>query len=177
MHCNKHVIKLSSELANMLLWPLKLNGFKLPNNQQGKEVKLSHFRHPASLWVRASKANYQWALTHFVELLNQYSERYGRLHFARVYYDFILENLAKVMHLIPSGKLTQFARCFGNLTEALNADIQDTVKAYRVYYILDKSDFARWPSFKQVPKWFGPGSLAYGFIDPSFKNGKYTKRK
>ncbi len=42
--------------------------------------KLTHKNHPSAIWVRRSKANYNWVLTHAIELCHLYFLQTGKRH-------------------------------------------------------------------------------------------------
>ena len=168
--CTAHKRKMGSEACNMLMWPLKRLGLKLPDTQKGDEVRLSHENHPATKWINNSEENYHWAVIHAKELLEEYARLYKRRHYADVYMDFIITNLNKIkfgsVYQIP------FARCFGDFSENL-IGVRDPVDAYRQFYWLDKEKFARWEHLYAIPD-FWPKDQKY--IDKAFKDGIYTKR-
>ena len=170
--CNKHVIKMCSETANMLLWPFKNMGIELPYSKLGRPLRLSHQNHPATKWTCESEENYKWSRTHFITMLRSYKDRYGRRHYAENYAEFISRN----EHLLAflNSKQTPFARCFGKFEEQLQS-IEDTVSAYRQYYILDKVNFARWPSEESIPDWWQFEKSE--FLDSSFVDGVYSKKR
>lgn len=147
--CNKHIVKMASESACMLLWPLKEIGLKLPKNKQGVEVRLSHRNHPATIWTCKSYENYCWHFNHFGAILEEYTRRYGKIHFAENYWQFIHEN--KYRLTFNKFALTPFPRCFSVFANELKE--LDTVEAYQKYYILDKSKFAKWP-VERIPSWW-----------------------
>ena len=56
-HCDKHVVKMIIESAQMLYcahWVLN------PENLPENAYKLAHKNHPSSIWVRESYDNYMW---------------------------------------------------------------------------------------------------------------------
>jgi len=73
LHCDKHVIKMIIESAQMLYsahWALES---PLPHNA----YKKTHVNHPCSKWVRLSLENYLWLCTLAKELCKEYKFRYG----------------------------------------------------------------------------------------------------
>lgn len=169
--CNKHIVKMCSETANMLLWPFKLSGHRLPLSQSGKEVGLSHQNHPASVWIRESSSNYEWAVEHLRALLKEKEFRYNSKHYAENYFYFIFNNFKKLEW--NSNNFTRFAGCFGQWKEQVEKDSQDRVSQYRTFYCLDKQKFARWPSLEKIPEWWPHKSV--DFVDKNFKNSIYSK--
>lgn len=171
LQCNKHVVKMSSETANLLLWPFKHLNQALPPTQSGEPIRLTHENHPASIWTRASKQNYDWALTHLESLCSEYARRYGREHYATTYLNFCKQNYRLLS--LPNIGSTPFARCFSSFSDVL-ANVEGVVEAYRSFYILDKISFARWPSVDSIPDWWP--TKDHSFVDKSFVSGVYAKR-
>lgn len=169
--CNKHVIKMPVETANLLLWPFKDAGLKLPIKQDGTEVKLSHQNHPCSLFTKANRNNYDWVFTHFVSLIEEYNKRYKRQHECAKIIKYIERNIS----LVNFGK-SQVPRslCFGKYSREFFQDMS-YVCAYRKYYWLDKNVFAKWPSKSTIPEWWYGGQTDQ-WIDKFFVDGNYVRR-
>ena len=134
--------------------------------------KHRHYVHPASQWLRESKENFLWMVEHFKAQLDEYKVRYKREHGTAQHLNWIENNFRSIN--FPTTGLTPFARCFGPFKEELDRTEPDTVQAYRKFYILDKIDFAKWPSLEKIPDFWVEKSEK--FVDKSFKNGQYTKR-
>lgn len=170
LQANKHVVKMPTETANMLLWPHKLIGAPLPKAKSGEIIRLSHENHPATKWILRSSANYEWALTHLKGLCDEYKKRYKNTHYAENYLDYCEAKKAQ-LNFCEHG-LTPFARCFGSFAEVIKDERIEI--AYQQFYIKDKYDFAKWPSIWDIPA-FWPSNDSR-FVDESFENGVYTKR-
>lgn len=168
-YCLKHLSKMPSEVANMLLWPFKLKGYLLPLTKDGSVRRLSHQNHPVSAWIRESVANYEWALNHLWALCGEYQKSYCKVHDASRLWRFCRD--APRIFDFPTDILTPFPRCFSNFKQQLDAEVPDAIQAHRQFYWLDKREFARWPSADAVPKWWPDAPQKY--VDKSFKNGKY----
>ena len=173
--CLSHLVKMPTETLNILLIPFKLQGFTLPNNKSGKEYKISHVNHPASIWARESQDNYNWLFKHASFMIYFYECAYKRMHFAQKGLDWIQYNYFSLN--LPDIGPTNPARCFSDYKESIDAnpDFVDTVEAYREFYRLDKKGFAKWPSINNIPDWWIDKSEK--FVSKSFVNGEYTKRK
>jgi len=156
----------------MLLWPFKLSGYTLPLTKEGRDRRLSHLNHPVSVWARASRANYDWALNHLWALCDEYNRSYGKIHDAHRLWRFC-RDAPRILDF-PSGDiLTALPRCFSSYKGALDASTPDTIAAYRQFYWLDKREFARWRSADEVPAWWPDDPQKY--VDNSFKDGKYCR--
>ena len=79
LHCDKHVIKMIIESAQMLYcahWVI--DSSVLPSTA----YKKAHTNHPCSIWVRKSLSNYLWLCSLGIWLCKEYQYRYGehKLH-------------------------------------------------------------------------------------------------
>ena len=66
MHCDKHVIKMILETAQMLC-----------SAYEDAPYKRTHVNHPCSIWARKSKSNYLWLIKLGMALHDEYQFRYG----------------------------------------------------------------------------------------------------
>lgn len=171
--CNRHVVKMISESANILLWKCKKEGYELPLSKSGTPVKLSHENHPATKWALESWGNYKWLYEHLFAMLFEYYTRYKQKHFCETYMNYLYDIRNRLD--FDKEEQTHFKGCFGNLNEQCGNKDMSTVDGYRLYYWLDKSSFARWPSVDKIPVWWY-GGKDEKWVDPSFHNGEYTKR-
>lgn len=127
-HCDKHVVKMITESAQMLSTACRLNGI---NNG----YKACYKFHPCSIWTRESLSNWLW-LRELVKHLNK--EWRSRYHHSRNHkaYD--------VVKSLPEPKikdigLTKFAQAMPDEYRSV-----DAVDAYRSYYMGDKRHIAQW---------------------------------
>jgi hypothetical protein len=110
--------------------------------------KQAFANHPCTVWARQTKENYMWLADHTLELCQEYTRRYGKVHSC--------EEMAKWFSMYyplktPDGDLTSFAQAMPDKYKAENA-----VKAYRNYYLGEKARFARWKE-KNIPEWYSEG--------------------
>ena len=132
-HCDKHVIKMILESAQMLSAVVRLNGHDIG-------YKLTHKNHPCTIWARESLSNYNW-LVRLTRLLNyEYRYRYEKDVNHKSY------DLVKTLPIpdLPDIGLTPFAQAMPDQYKNKNA-----VKAYRDYYINEKSSFLTWTKRKK----------------------------
>lgn len=94
MQCNKHVVKMILETAQMLCTAHRVcDGTRLVSEKTGKPLqqydhplwhnelyKCAHINHPSTKWIRESDGNYMWAYQHFIALCDEYTFRYGKIH-------------------------------------------------------------------------------------------------
>lgn len=137
--CDKHIVKMTVETAQMLSGPLSKIG--IPG-----VYKATHWNHPCSVWARTSLENYQWLLQHGFSLAIEYTYRYDKVHKSI----YTIMECNKQYHLLnlPSMGLTEFAQALPE--ECKNVD---PVEAYRLFYRLHKKKFATWKR-RDVPEWF-----------------------
>ena len=75
MQCDKHIVKMPLETAQMLCSVLHRHG-------QGDKVlyKEAHKNHPCTLWTGDSVDNFIWLWKHGMELCFEYTRRYNKIH-------------------------------------------------------------------------------------------------
>jgi hypothetical protein len=142
MHCDKHVVKMILESAQMLSTIANQNGLQGP-------YKSTHKNHPCTLWAGKTLDNYLW-LYHLMESLNkEFKHRYsGKDHasWLKIYESDIVYEID-----LPLIGLTEFAQAMPEKYKD-----PDPVKAYRAYYIGEKKNFAKWTK-REIPDWFKNG--------------------
>ncbi len=73
---DKHVVKMILESAQLLSTAHHL----LESKNAPLLYKPTHAKHPSAVWVRQSKAHYEWLYEHFIALCEEYTNRYGKVH-------------------------------------------------------------------------------------------------
>ena len=96
-HTNKHIVKMILEYSALLSiahrvldgepMPVKTKTgrnttrYILSDPELNEHLKHDrHIHHPSSAWVRQSKDNYVWLYNLFVNVLDEYTYRYGKIH-------------------------------------------------------------------------------------------------
>ena len=148
MMCDKHVVKMIVEGCQMLSTNHRLSGSPTVYTIHMNLYKQAFANHPCTVWARQTKENYMWLADHTLELCQEYTRRYGKVHSC--------EEMAKWFSMYyplktPDGDLTSFAQAMPDKYKAENA-----VKAYRNYYLGEKARFARWKE-KNIPEWYSEG--------------------
>jgi len=136
--CDKHVVKMILESAQLMAAACLLNGADSP-------YKLTHKNHPCSIWARQTRDNYLWLLEHHAAMLDEYTHRYGRTHKTADHFD----HWRRGVRSVPSGNLTPFAQAMPDELRVPG----DAVAAYRAYYNRDKAGFATWRN-RSIPEWW-----------------------
>jgi hypothetical protein len=125
------------ETAQMLATAIQRHGGKAT-------YKPTHQKHPSTLFVGDTRANYRWTLRHFSALCREYTRRYGKRHNCEDYLKEFIEG-AKV---IPEGKLTAFPNCAANQSKGISyKHVEDVHEAYKMY-LCD-----RWQTDAREPVW------------------------
>ena len=79
MMCDKHVVKMILESAQMLCTAHRVLDGEEYANKMGL-YKMAHKNHPSTIWVRSSFHNYRWLWQHMCALMKEYTYRYGKTH-------------------------------------------------------------------------------------------------
>lgn len=139
-HCDKHVVKMILEHAQMISTTLRYFELDAP-------YRMTHKNHPCSIWVRESRENFYWLKQLTFHLNNEFKYRFsGKSH----------KSWEAIKHIespaqLESKGLTTFAQA---MPEAYRSS--DPVEAYRKYYIKDKAYMAKWTG-REIPLWFLEG--------------------
>jgi hypothetical protein len=116
----------------------------MPLTAKGTPLKGGYHNHPCTRWCGDSRENFNWASIHALELCNEYTKRYSKIHSCQKG----IEKLCDMDYLIPEGELTKWAQAMPDEYRD-----EDAVKAYRTYYKKDKKEFATW-KMGNVPDWW-----------------------
>jgi hypothetical protein len=137
--CDKHIVKMPLETAQMLCTALQSKGV------QDSPYKPAYQKHPCTVWVSQSRANFNWTVEHGLELCAEYTRRYRRRHKCQD----VIEWASGYFKRIPELGLTPFAQAMPEVYK--NACV---VTAYRAYYLGEKASIATWKSPGKTPEWF-----------------------
>ena len=157
MQCNKHVVKMSCETAQLLC-----SAF----NPGEAPYLRSHYNHQHAIWARESRDNYRWLLIHGLALCKEYTERYGKIHASEKVIKWCFRNAYRIDFpkeglTTPPYAISPDMNCRTLISEF---DSLSRVEQYHLYYIMDKSHFAVWPEGK-MPQWYLEGELIYHEMD------------
>lgn len=161
-HCDKHVVKMILESAQLLSTAhrvldgaegvkLSSNGRKLktwvlPDWRETEVYAATHVNHPCAVWARASDENYHWLEDLFVQLCLEYTKRYAKIHLCEVK---LRDTLCYPPDSIPLESFTEPPQAMPDYCKVSG----DAVSAYRNYYIKEKSDIAVW-KHSTKPYWY-----------------------
>lgn len=142
LHCDQHVVKMVIECAQLLSTAHHVAGSATP-----EMYNATHINHPCAIWVRKCHYNYDWVYTLYQALSHEYTKRYGRIHKSSKLMDCLLNlpngiSFAEIDTIPPQCMPEQYQN--SNKTQA------HCVSAYRTFYVMDKSKFARY-RYSPVP--------------------------
>lgn len=159
-HVDKHCVKMILEYAQLLSTAHRvLDGtlsttlsdtgrkrqtYSLADARDGVLYSATHINHPSAVWVRQSSTNYKWLYSLFVELMAEYTHRYGKVHAT----DRLAYELAKLPKNIPQGSFTE-------PTPAMPDEYKvngDSIQSYKNYYLGDKKRMFSWKN-RETPSW------------------------
>ena len=142
MHCDKHVVKMILESAQMLSIAHRvLDGDEIADSKG--LYKMIHKNHPCAIWARTNSENYGWLWSLYDNLMKEYTYRYYKHHAS----ERMIHNLWALPQNMPHGDFTDPPQCMPDYCKN-----DDTVSAYQSYYIVEKSDFATWKR-RVKPEW------------------------
>ena len=144
MQCDKHIVKMPLETAQMLCSVFHRHG-------QGDKVpyKEAHKNHPCTLWTGDSVDNFIWLWKHGMELCFEYTRRYNKIHKCQqVIMDLSKTDLGTLQY--QDMEMTPHPQCMPDEYKC-----GDPVRAYRQYYNFNKKDIAKWEKSRPTPDWFG----------------------
>ena len=140
MLCDKHVVKMILETAQMLSTAHRL----LETPQAPFVYKATHTNHPSTKWLRSSQIAYKHGLHHLRGLLLEYELRYGKIHKT----SGLLYHLSKIPEALPVLPFVDPPQCMYDECKG-----PDTVAAYRDYYRMRRNEIdMRWTN-REAPAW------------------------
>lgn len=134
MQCDKHVVKMAVETAQMLSTVL------------GGPYKPTHANHPSTIWAGKHTI---WAYDHYLALCAEYQFRYGRVHKCLEHADLFQQLMIQQRPVWQRPAWEDPPQC---MPEQYHGP--DTVEAYRNYYAGEKAYFARWDNGRPAPDWY-----------------------
>ena len=179
MSCDKHVVKMILESAQMLCTAKrvldgkeyygqtkngrKIRRWKLDNsNEEAIIYKAGWLGHPSTQWVLKSAYNYVWLYKHMMALNEQYKLRYNHTKDHTC-----IQKLGQLLSVPP--KNARIDVMGTDATPAMPDECKvagDVVASYRNYYIMKKRRFATWKSPAKMPDWYKDGVLSMGKVSP-----------
>lgn len=166
-HVDKHVVKMILEYAQLLstahrvLDGTLIDGYSKTGRKQKRYVlsddrestlySATHLNHPSAVWARKRESHYRWLFSLWIELMDEYTYRYGKVHASA--------RLISYLNKPPSN--IEFGGGFDQPTPAMPDTYKvpgDAISSYQMYYIQDKARMANWKK-RSVPQWFSTGVI------------------
>ena len=160
MHCDKHIVKMPIEYAQLLSTAHRvLDGeeyvgetktgrrakrFRLSDEREKHLYMASHIKHPDGIWVRECSGNYYKLFFLYMSVLAEFTHRYGKVHGASKP-SFWLQ---KAPNNIIIGDETKLPQCMPD-----DCKTENVIEAYHNYYREYKKDFATWKN-RETPSWY-----------------------
>lgn len=132
-HCDKHVVKMVLETAQILSTVSGLGPYKP-----------THHKHPCVLWAGTSQQNFNWLVELGLALGAEYTYRYDKVHKSEA-----VIRICSEYDELPDTGLTVFKQCMPlHLIQ-----YKDPVGGYRNYYMKAKRHFCTWKR-RSKPDWW-----------------------
>lgn len=129
-HCDKHVIKMILESAQLLCTAHRVvdgdDHYNLPGELDSTLYKATHINHPCSLWTRQSIPQYFWLKDLFYYLCKEYTFRYEKVHLCET----------KLLEILSTPPENIYSVGFVDPPKCMPAEFKhhDTIIAYQLYY-------------------------------------------
>jgi hypothetical protein len=140
-HCDKHVVKMILESAQILCTAHDRYGEPIPDG-----YKPTHRNHPCVVWASECIENYEWLWNLFKWLTVEYNFRYSKIHATS-------RKLLGATRNPPKGMLSKGFRTPFALAMPDKYKTSDAVTSYRNYYLGEKRNIATW-SYCETPNWW-----------------------
>jgi len=146
-HCNKHVVKMVLETAQILSTVIQKHWNIEPIN---KLYRPTHFNHPCALWAR-SPENFYWLCKLGLAIGREYTYRYGKTHKSVQ----IIKNAMEYIdpNVLESTHPSNFVMAMPDKYQSHNV-----VESYRSYYVGEKSEILEYKR-RNKPKWINEKML------------------
>lgn len=157
--CDKHIVKMITEYAQLLSGALIELGFEAP-------YKMTHRNHPCARWVRESYYNFKYLSDLLTYYHVEYKRRYGQEKehgaFVKIYeavrhigiaqiHDRFIEVFGRTGLSIPPCVVPEHYKVYSDEENLVQTE-DDVVQSYRNYYIGDKLRFVTYRNV-QPPEW------------------------
>ncbi len=138
MHCDKHVVKMILELAQMLSCAHHVHN----SPHASKVYRKTHVNHPCTKWTCENRLHYHRVFGLFKALLAEYTYRYHKVHASERLIPYLQDNPC------PSGDYKVAPQA---MPDEYKNDCLFT--AYKNYFNGEKQHIASWTN-RPIPHWF-----------------------
>ena len=136
-HCDKHVVKMILETAQMLSTAYRKKFIFSSTESAGELYKPAFPKHPMTIWVGASGDNFFWTIQLLDQLLYQYTLRYKKVHST-----IKISNLFHKTYTLWHDWKTEFTTPPQCMPDEYKH--KDYITAYKQYYVGEKKRFAKY---------------------------------
>ena len=147
--CDKHVVKMPLEEAQMLCTTVRLHAPDYA--EEAGLYRAVHQKHPCTIWAGQSRANYRYSLDMFKYMCREYTHRYGKVHASWRLYDALVD----AEQYVPDGLITPHPECFSEHTD-LKSGKSWPIQSYRKFYMTKQKRFKMVWTRRDMPEWFVP---------------------
>ena len=162
MHNDKHVVKMILEYAQLLSTAhrildgtlvegvsksgRKAKRYQLPDDRDGILYTATHANHPSAVWARSDEVHYRWLFSLWIELMDEYTYRYGKVHASARLIGSLNKPPKNIKFeggfIAPPPAMPESYRVEGN-----------SIQSYHNYYAGEKVKMSRWTN-RHMPVWF-----------------------
>ena len=142
-HCDKHVVKMILESAQMLSTAHRI----IDKSDDDILYREAYKNHPSTIWARSGLYHYRWLQSLFNGLGKEFEQRYNKPHNTIIK---LSERLKDAPRFIKEVEFSQPPQCMPDIYKR-----DCSVDAYRAYYKGEKVGFATWKT--KTPEWFNEG--------------------
>lgn len=149
-HCDKHVVKMIVETAQMISTTFEHYG-----EHKIYMLKPVFKNHPCTIWARQSYENLHWLIGLGYFLCKEYSKRYDKKHkYDGEFYHAVMKDLHFIeKDRFPEQGLTQFYCAMPDDCKIIFNGRLQPIASYRNYYRNEKRSICKW-KLGNVPTWF-----------------------
>jgi len=154
--CDQHICKMVLEEAQMLNTAVRIHAPEFA--EEAGPYKIAYTNHQATIWARETRINYRFAVRLMKAMNDEYMYRYVTRSDGSVNYGHKsmrhFDALVEAEKYIPdvSNFMTPHPQCFSGHDDCKTNEDWPIV-AYRAFYTLDKSSFARYNRGRNKPFW------------------------
>ena len=125
---------------------------RLSDDRDSVLYAVTHVNHPSAVWARATNSNYVWLNGLLMDLCEEYTHRYHRVHKVES------SGLLRLLRFSPTNvRVGDYSDPPATMPDKYKVE-GDIIKSYHNYYIGDKRHLARWTN-RCVPRWFAEGVM------------------
>ena len=157
--CDQHICKMVLEEAQMLNTAVRIHAPEFA--EEAGLYKIAYQNHPCTIWARENSMNYMFGVRLMKAMNDEYMWRYperkengkwvvNKGHTSMRHFDALVEAVKYMPN--THNFMTPHPQCFSG-HDHCKTDEDWPVIAYRRFYKVDKSSFARYNKGRDMPQW------------------------